>query len=199
MPLMNPGNLFVSNPSLVCHLDFGLFPDLVQMLKSAQRECVFINPISLSSKESGVSMIILFHLATLTRPEDHGDHIIITSSKCGNGGGLIMLGRSDGVLYVPIHSRPRQSFSSFYRNPGGIRFGSAEIYEVLDLCFSSQNAEHVVLDYLAVGQKTDGGADERVVLFIKLPPGQDLSPTFERRIKSEIRSRRSPRHVPARV
>ena len=36
--------------------------------------------------------------------EDHGDHIIITSSKCGNGGGLLMLGRSDGVLYVPFES-----------------------------------------------------------------------------------------------
>lgn len=110
-----------------------------------------------------------------------------------------MLGRSDGVLYVPIHSSPRQSFNSLYRNPGGVRFGSAEIYEVLDLCFSSPNAEHAVLDYLAVAQKTDGGADERVVLFIKLPLGQELSPTFEARIKSEIRSRRSPRHVPARV
>lgn len=31
-------------------------------------------------------------------PADHGDHIIITRSKSGNGGGLIMLGRSDGVL-----------------------------------------------------------------------------------------------------
>lgn len=199
MPLMNPGNSFVSNPSLVCLLDFGLYRDLVQMLKSTQRKCVFINLISLSSKEFGVSMISLFYLATLTRPEDHGDHIIITSSKCGNGGGLIMLGRSDGVLYVLIHSSPRQSSNSFHRNPGGIRFGSAEIYEVLDLYFSSQNAEHVILDYLAVGQKTDGGADERVVLFIKLPPGQDLSPTFEARIKSVIRSCRSPRHVPARV
>ncbi|KAF8812424.1 acetoacetyl-CoA synthetase [Phlegmacium glaucopus] len=112
----------------------------------------------------------------------HGDHVIITSSKCGNGGGLIMLGRSDGVL-----------------NPGGIRFGSAEIYEVLDLYFSSRNAEHVVLDYLAVGQKTNGGTDERVVLFVQLNPGKDLSPVFEARIKSEIRARRSPRHVPAKI
>lgn len=30
--------------------------------------------------------------------EDHGDHIIITRSKLDNGGGIIMLGRSDGVL-----------------------------------------------------------------------------------------------------
>lgn len=93
----------------------------------------------------------------------------------------------------------QQSFNNFYRNPGGIRFGSAEIYEVLDLCFSGQNAEHVILDYLAIGQKTEGGADERVVLFIKLPLGQDLSPSFEAKIKFEIRVRRSPRHVPARV
>ena len=54
-------------------------------------------------------------------------------------------------------------------------------------------------DYLAVGQKTDGGADERVVLFVKLPSGHELSGAFESRIKAEIRSRRSARHVPARV
>ena len=107
-----------------------------------------------------------------------------------------MLGRSDGVLYVPIRAHVASVINNFYRNPGGIRFGSAEIYEVLDLCFSSQN---VILDYLAVGQKTDGGADERVVLFIKLSLGQDLSPDFEARIKSEIRTRRSARHVPAKV
>jgi acetoacetyl-CoA synthetase len=29
---------------------------------------------------------------------DHGDHVIISKSQAGNGGGLIMLGRSDGVL-----------------------------------------------------------------------------------------------------
>ncbi|KAF9485344.1 acetoacetyl-CoA synthetase [Pholiota conissans] len=112
----------------------------------------------------------------------HGDHIIITNSRFGNGGGIIMLGRSDGVL-----------------NPGGIRFGSAEIYEVLDLCFSSLAGPYVISDYLAVGQKTDGGADERVVLFIKLPAQHELSPEFEAKIKADIRARRSPRHVPARI
>lgn len=30
----------------------------------------------------------------------HGDHIVITRSRAGNGGGMVMLGRSDGVLYV---------------------------------------------------------------------------------------------------
>ncbi|KAF9534315.1 acetoacetyl-CoA synthetase [Crepidotus variabilis] len=112
----------------------------------------------------------------------HGDHVAIARSKLGNGGGLVMLGRSDGVL-----------------NPGGIRFGSAEIYEVLDSCFSHGAAEFIISDYLAIGQKTDGGADERVVLFVKLPADKDLSLAFESRIKAEIRSQRSPRHVPARI
>ncbi|TFK43520.1 acetoacetyl-CoA synthetase [Crucibulum laeve] len=112
----------------------------------------------------------------------HGDHIIITRSKSSNAGGVLMLGRSDGVL-----------------NPGGIRFGSSEIYDVLDLCFSGATAEHIIVDSLAVGQKTDGGIDERVVLFVKLPSGKILSAAFEQKIKSEIRARRSPRHVPARI
>jgi len=59
--------------------------------------------------------------------------------------------------------------------------------------------EFIVTDYLAVGQKTDGGADERVILFVKLPMGQEISDQFEQKIKAEIRARRSPRHVPARV
>ncbi|KAF8913910.1 acetoacetyl-CoA synthetase [Gymnopilus junonius] len=112
----------------------------------------------------------------------HGDHIAITSSKSGNGGGLIMLGRSDGVL-----------------NPGGIRFGSSELYEVLDECFTNPSGEYIVTDYLAVGQKIEGGADERVILFIKIPTGHTLSSEFERRLKAEIRARRSPRHVPAQI
>lgn len=58
MSLMNLGNLFVSNHSPVCHLDFGLFPDLVQNLKLGRRKAVFINLISLSLKGFGVSMIV---------------------------------------------------------------------------------------------------------------------------------------------
>ena len=55
------------------------------------------------------------------------------------------------------------------------------------------------MDCLAVGQKTGDRNDERVILFVKLPTGQKLSKDLEQRIKTEIRSRRSPRHVPARV
>ncbi|PCH41206.1 acetoacetyl-CoA synthetase [Wolfiporia cocos MD-104 SS10] len=114
----------------------------------------------------------------------HGDHVILTRSRAGNGGGLIMLGRSDGVL-----------------NPGGVRFGSAEIYDVIELCFapSSSHAAHTIVDSLVIGQNITGGTDERVILFVKLLEGQTLTEELEKRIKAEVRSRRSARHVPARI
>lgn len=59
-----------------------------------------------------------------------------------------MLGRSDGVL-----------------NPGGIRFGPTDIYSVLEtLTFAKEGVE----DTLVVGLMCDGGADEKVVLFVKV-------------------------------
>ena len=51
----------------------------------------------------------------------------------------------------------------------------------------------------AIGQKVEGGLDERVVLFVKISNGFTVSAELEKRIKAEIRARRSPRHVPARV
>ena len=69
---------------------------------------------------------------------------------------------------------------------------------MLDLVFSSSQ-EDKLLDYVAIGQKIDGGLDERVVLLVKLPKGHMLTVELEKKIKHEIRARRSPRHVPARV
>lgn len=60
-------------------------------------------PIFLSLKMYGVSRnlwIPRLQISPNLMYVDHGDHIIITRSKSGNGGGLIMLGRSDGVLSV---------------------------------------------------------------------------------------------------
>ncbi|CUA70198.1 acetoacetyl-CoA synthetase [Rhizoctonia solani] len=106
----------------------------------------------------------------------HGDYVRITSN-----GGVIMLGRSDGVL-----------------NPGGIRFGSSEIYEVLDQAFSA-GAQPVIVDSLVVGQVIQGGADERVILFVKLAQGETLSDDLRKRIREEIRKKRSPRHCPEKI
>lgn len=65
--------------------------------------------------------------------------------------------------------------------------------------FTGPGQSPVIVDYLAVGQKTDGGADERVVLFIKLGEGEMLTAEFDSKIKAAIRTRRSARHVPSRV
>ena len=82
-----------------------------------------------------------------------------------------------------------------------MRFGSAEIYDVLEQCFAptATHAAHAVADCLAVGQSVARGTDERVVLFVKLLEGQALTDELARRIKAEVRARRSPRHVPAKV
>ncbi|KAL3481708.1 hypothetical protein BJX99DRAFT_218147 [Aspergillus californicus] len=90
-------------------------------------------------------------------------------------GGFEILGRSDGVL-----------------NPGGVRFGTAEIYSVLDRFTSIQ-------DYIAVAQKLPGPVardDERVLLFIKMLKGE-LTTELVSSITSAIRRALSPRHVPA--
>ena len=92
-----------------------------------------------------------------------------------------------------------------HRNPGGVRFGSAEIYDVVEHCFKvgSDDAgaprEHVVIDCLAVGQAIRAGADERVVLFVKLAEGCSLNDKLASLIRAEIRKRRSARHVPEKV
>jgi hypothetical protein len=88
------------------------------------------------------------------------------------------------------------------RNPGGVRFGSAEIYDIIEMCFShsaTSNPSHIIVDCLVVGQSIDGGMDERVILFVQLKAGETLSLDLQKKIVLEIRTRRTPRHVPAMV
>src|SRR5438046_343691 len=88
-------------------------------------------------------------------------------------GGLIIHGRSDAVL-----------------NPGGVRIGTAEIYRIVE-----QFAE--IAESIAVGQ--EWADDTRVVLFVRLQAGYTLDGALERRLRDEIRTRASPRHVPAKI
>ena len=86
-----------------------------------------------------------------------------------------MLGRSDAIL-----------------NPSGVRFGSSEIYNVLaDSYFANR-----IADALCIGLQRSGETDERVVLFLKLIPGTDFSPSLVGEIKATIRKQLSARHVP---
>ncbi|KAK8854913.1 acetoacetate-CoA ligase [Kwoniella newhampshirensis] len=109
----------------------------------------------------------------------HGDYVQITRPRSGNAGGILMLGRSDGVL-----------------NPGGIRFGPTDIYSVLE---NEEFASLGVEETLVVGLMVEGGADEKVILFIKMREGRELDETLIKKIKTSIRSARSARHVPGKI
>ncbi|MGX5831726.1 acetoacetate--CoA ligase [Mesorhizobium sp. 43Arga] len=87
--------------------------------------------------------------------------------------GMIIHGRSDATL-----------------NPGGVRIGTAEIYNQVE-----QMPE--ILEALCIGQDFDN--DVRVVLFVRLAAGVQLDEDLEKRIRAKIRSGASPRHVPARI
>ncbi|KAH7232702.1 hypothetical protein B0J15DRAFT_572192 [Fusarium solani] len=99
----------------------------------------------------------------------HGDFV----QRNPTTSGYAILGRSDGVL-----------------NPGGIRFGTAEIYAVVDH-FSQ------VQDCIAVGQRRPGESDEQVLLFLKTS-ASDFN-QVRGQIQEAIREQLSPRHVPAHI
>ncbi|ODA79754.1 hypothetical protein RJ55_05348 [Drechmeria coniospora] len=89
-------------------------------------------------------------------------------------GALLMLGRSDGVL-----------------NPSGIRFGSADVYAVLERCFPDDVAES-----LCVGQRRPRDMDERVVLFLVMKSGKRLDKRMVTRIKATVAEELTKRHAP---
>ncbi|MCS6787751.1 MAG: acetoacetate--CoA ligase [Aigarchaeota archaeon] len=96
----------------------------------------------------------------------HGDWVTIFSDTRST----VIHGRSDATLKVK-----------------GVRIGTAEIYRIVETVPE-------VADSLAVGYGE--GDDVRVVLFVKLREGQELSEELKERIKRRLREEASPRHVP---
>lgn len=78
-------------------------------------------------------------------------------------------------------------------NPSGVRFGSAEIYTVLEEFGDELD------DTLCVGQRRPEDKDERVLLFLKMRPGHKFNDDLVRRINQTIRKALSARHVPSYV
>ena len=73
---------------------------------------------------------------------------------------------------------------------------------MVDTCFKaspSVDPGDIIIDSLAVGQSIRNGTDERVILFIKLEEGAVFTEELQKRVKAEIRARRSARHVPERA
>ena len=88
-------------------------------------------------------------------------------------GGVAIYGRSDATL-----------------NPGGVRIGTAEIYRLVE-------AVPGVEDSLVIGQSWKN--DVRVVLFVKLAEGIELTEELKDTIRQTLRTNASPRHVPAKI
>ena len=99
----------------------------------------------------------------------HGDYVKFHSDTKG----VTFFGRSDAVL-----------------KPSGVRIGTAEIYNQVDTIKE-------VADSLAIGQDWKG--DQRVLLFVKMAPGQALTDDLQKKIRNTLRDKASPRHVPTRI
>jgi acetoacetyl-CoA synthetase len=100
----------------------------------------------------------------------HGDFVRFNPET----GGLHMLGRSDGIL-----------------KPSGVRFGSAEIYNILLKHFPEQ-----VEDALCIGRRRESDSDETVVLFLKMKDEGMFDGTLIKEIQATVRKELSARHVP---
>ena len=88
-------------------------------------------------------------------------------------GGYIIYGRSDATL-----------------NPGGVRIGTAEIYRQVDRV-------NEVLESIVIGQIWE--SDTRIVLFVKLREGLNLTETLADTIKKLIKNNCTSRHVPSKI
>jgi acetoacetyl-CoA synthetase len=99
----------------------------------------------------------------------HGDYVM----KNSDTNGVTFFGRSDAVL-----------------KPSGVRIGTAEIYNQVDTIPE-------IADSLAIGQ--DWMGDQRVLLFVKMSPGAELTDELQKKIRTTLRDKASPRHVPARI
>lgn len=104
------------------------------------------------------------------RPEiwTHGDHAQIEAD-----GSAVIHGRSDCTL-----------------NPGGVRIGTADIYNA---CEGFEQIE----DAIVFGRQIPG--DEEIVLCLKMRAGASLTPDLARDIRRVLRENCSPRHVPAAI
>ena len=94
-------------------------------------------------------------------------------AKISQNNGIVIYGRSDSTL-----------------NPGGIRIGTAEIYR------SVEQIDEIV-ESIVVGQSWDN--DIRIILFVKLQNDIELDQAIIDKIKNNIRSSNSIRHVPAKI
>ena len=98
----------------------------------------------------------------------HGDWAKITER-----GTIVIYGRSDATL-----------------NPGGVRIGTAEIYNTVEKLTE-------VVECIVIAQNWNN--DVRIVLFLKLQNDHVLTENLKEKVVNQIRTNLTPRHVPAKV
>ncbi|GAA3653026.1 acetoacetate--CoA ligase [Nonomuraea antimicrobica] len=96
----------------------------------------------------------------------HGDWI-----KINEDGSCVIYGRSDSTL-----------------NRGGVRMGTSEFYRVVERF--EQIADSLVIDTGQLGQ------EGRLLLYVTLAEGAELTEPLERALRDALRKELSPRHVP---
>lgn len=120
--------------------------------------------------ENGSDLYKKSYFETFPGVWHHGDFVRLNPET----GGLIMLGRSDGVL-----------------KPAGVRFGSSEIYNILLKHFPE------VEESLCIGRRRDADNDESVVLFLKMARDRFFTTDLADDIRATVRRELSARHVPS--
>ncbi len=153
-------------------MDVDIFDESGNSVKDKKGELVCKQPFpSMPVKFWNDDLNIKYQSAYFNKYKNiwhHGDFAKIT-----NNGGFIIFGRSDTTL-----------------NPGGVRLGTAEIYNIVEKF-------EEIKESIVIGQRWNN--DIRIILFVVLNKDYDLSKEIEDKIKKSIKTNASPRHVPSKI
>ena len=153
-------------------MDVDIFNDLGKPIKNKKGELVCKNVFpTIPLKFWNDKKNVKFKEAYFNKFKNVWHHGDYAEVK--KSGGFIIYGRSDTTL-----------------NPGGVRLGTSEIY-------SEVEKFKEIKESIVIGQSWDN--DIRIVLFVIMNQNYQLNDDLIRRIKLQIRTNTSPRHVPAKI
>jgi len=153
-------------------MDVNIFDESGDSIKNKKGELVCTNPFpTMPLKFWNDKRDIKFKKAYFNKYPNVWHHGDYAEIK--DSGGFIIYGRSDATL-----------------NPGGVRLGTSEIYAEVDKF-------NEIKESIVVGQSWDN--DIRIILFVVLGKNYKLTEELKIKIKKQIRTNASPRHVPAKI
>lgn len=169
--LGNP-NMSVRRGKIQCKglgMDVQIWNDAGQRVSNTPGELVCVNPFPCMPigfwNDPANEKYLKAYFSRFENVWCHGDW-----AEENERGEFVIYGRSDATL-----------------NPGGVRIGTAEIYQQIE-------AFPEVLESIATVLRQDG--DEQIVLFLRLTDTATGNQDLAERIRMRLKSRCSPRHVP---